>query len=129
MAPLQPPAGEDHVCNPLLPGGVFQVARAVAAAQQVQLQHGNTLPGQGARLHGGHAAGLVHLLCERVDVGHQGRGHACLRRVVNGKAVPQGAGVDLEEQCFEVGVRQLGFRLGVRIAAKLPRQAESRSAT
>jgi hypothetical protein len=67
-AHAKPPHRLCNIGHPDRPRRVAEVAGAVAASQEVDLQHRNARRGQRTRLQGGHPPRLVHLLRERMNV-------------------------------------------------------------
>ena len=68
VARLYPTRSRDNVSHPDRPTGLAEISGAIAAPQEVDLEHGITLRRQGLRLQRGHAPRKIHFLGKRVDV-------------------------------------------------------------
>ena len=102
VAVAQPARRARNVIDPVCPGRVAEVAAAVAAAVQIDLQDGKAGLRQRPRLQCNHAPRLVHLLAQWMDVDDETDGGPYA-----------GGAVDRESlaACARLGIHEEGLRL------------------
>ena len=90
----------NHVIHPSVPTGLSKVARAIAAAEKINLQHGPTCMGQRGGLQSSHAPRLVHFLGERVHVHGKPKRPPASRLMVQRETPADRAGLEINEEGF-----------------------------